>query len=87
MKPVYLGGVRGYQSAVYRPGTGWSGSESHRHSGHQPAVYNKIRPAHACPLTVARRRRPGLKTKAAIVATVVALAGLLTLVFSGAAQL
>ncbi len=87
MKPVYLGGVRGHQSAVYRPGLGWSGTEGHRHIGRQPAVFKKSQMIRACPLTVAHRRRPGLKTKAAIVAIVVVVAGLLTLVLSGAAQL
>ena len=87
MKPVYLGGVRGYQSAVYRPGIGWSGSQSHGHSHHQPSVFKKNQLARPCPLTIARRRRPGLKTKTAIIATMAALAGLLTLVLTGAAQL
>jgi hypothetical protein len=87
MKPAYLGGVRGYQSAVYRPGLGWSGADSHRHAGHQPAVFKRNQSLHVCPLTVAHRRRPGLKTKTAIIAIVAAVAGLLTLVLSGAAQL
>jgi hypothetical protein len=87
MKPVYLGGVRGYQSAVYRPGMGWSGSQSHGHGGHQPSVFKKNQALRACPITVSRRRRPGLKTKTAIVAIMVVVAGLLTLVFTGAAQL
>ena len=87
MKPAYLGGVRGYQSAVYRPGMGWSGAEIRRHATHQPAVFKKSQSLHVCPLTVATRRRPGLKTKTAIVATVAAVAGLLALVLTGAAQL
>jgi hypothetical protein len=86
MKPAYLGGVRGYQSAVYRPGMGWTGYESHRHVGHQPAVFKGGRRMHVSPITVATRRRPGLKTKTAIVASVATVAGLLALVFSGIAQ-
>jgi hypothetical protein len=87
MKPAYLGGVRGYQSAVYKPGTGWSGAESRRHSGHQPAVFRKSQPVRVSPMTVAFGRRPGLKTRTAIVATVVAVAGILALVLAGGAQL
>jgi hypothetical protein len=89
MKPAYLGGVRGYQSAVYRPGTGWTGYESHHYGGHQPAVFKKSqsRAMHISPLAVATRRRPGVKTKTAIVASVVSIAGVLALVFTGVAQL
>ena len=86
MKPAYLGGVRGYQSAVYRPGMGWTGYETHRHAGHQPAVFKANRAPHVSPIAVATRRRPGLKTKTAIVASVATIAGLLALVFTGAAQ-
>jgi len=85
MKPVYLGGVRGYQSAVYRPGTGWSGSETHRHFGSRRAP---VRTAPlACPLTVSQQRRPGARTKVAIVAGMATVAGVLTLVLGGGAQL
>jgi hypothetical protein len=87
MKPAYLGGVRGYQSAVYRPGMGWTGYETHRHTGHQPAVFRKDRALHVCPITVATRRRPGLKTKTAIVASIISIAGVLALVFTGVAQI
>jgi hypothetical protein len=89
MKPAYLGGVRGYQSAVYRPGMGWTGFETNRHWGHQPAVFKKSesRAMHVSPLAVATRRRPGLKTKTAIVASVMAIAGVLALVLTGVAQI
>ena len=86
MKPVYLGGVRGYQSAVYRPGVGWSGGEIHRHHSRQPAVFKGNQSMHVSPLAVAYRRRPGLKTKTTILACMAVLAGLLTLVLSGVAQ-
>lgn len=86
MKPAYLGGVRGYQSAVYRPGMGWTGYETHRHAVHQPAVFKKNEPLHVSPLAVATRRSPGLRTKTAIVASVATIAGLLALVFTGVAQ-
>jgi hypothetical protein len=42
---------------------------------------------HVSPLAVATRRRPGLKTKAAIVASVVSISGILALVFTGVAQI
>ena len=87
MKPAYLGGVRGYQSAVYRPGMGWTGYETHRHVGHQPAVFKKNATLHVSPLAVATRHRPGLKTKTAILASVATIAGVLALVFTGVAQL
>jgi len=87
MKPAYLGGVRGYQSAIYRPGTGWSGAESHRHPSRQPAVFKRNQALHVCPLAVARRHRPGLVTKTAIVAVIAGLACFLTLVLSGVTQI
>lgn len=87
MKPVYLGGVRGYQSAVYRPGSGWSVGESQWRPRRQPAVFRKSQALHVCPITVARRHRPGLRTKTLIVAVMAALVGFLTLVLSGVAQL
>ena len=87
MKPAYLGGVRGYQSAVYRPGTGWSGYETRRHMFRQPAVFKKNRTVHLSPMAVATRRRPGLKTKTAIIACVASIAGILALVFTGIAQI
>ncbi len=87
MKPVYLGGVRGYQSAVYRPGAGWSGGDIHRRPVHQPAVHNRPVAFCASPLSVAQRRRPGLKTKTAIIAIMLVIASLLAIVMSGVAQL
>jgi len=86
MKPVYLGGVRGYQSAVYRPGMGWSAAETHRHHGHRPPTLRANQPMRVSPLAVVHRRGPGVRTKTAIVAVLVALAGVLTLVLSGAVQ-
>lgn len=87
MKPVYLGGVRGYQSAVYRPGTGWSAAaETHRHRGYRSPAPMANQPMHVSPLAVVRRPGPGIRTKTAIVAVLVALAGMLTLVLSGAVQ-
>ena len=86
MKPVYLGGVRGYQSVIYRPGQGWSGTQVHRHVGRQPAAL-KRRAAVPVPLTVVSRRRPGLRTKTAIIASMAIVAAILTLVLSGVAHL
>lgn len=87
MKPAYLGGVRGYQSAVYRPGMGWSGATGHHHLRRQPAVFSRKQTLRVCPMAVARRRSPGLVTKTAIVAVMAGLACFLTLVLSGVAQL
>jgi hypothetical protein len=65
---------------------GWTGYETHRHAGRQPAVFKKNQSIHVSPLAVATRRRPGLKTKTAIVASIATIAGLLALVFTGVAQ-
>lgn len=86
MKPAYLGGVRGYQSAVYRPGVGWSSVATYRHQGRQPAVLRKNASVRLSPLAVAYQRRPGLKTRAAIVATVATVAALVAIAFVGSAQ-
>ena len=87
MKPAYLGGVRGYQTAFYRPGMGWSGYETNRRNFRQPAVFRKDRSVHLRPLAVARRRRPGLRTKTVIVASIITIAAVLALVFTGIAQI
>jgi hypothetical protein len=87
MKVAYLGGTRGYQSAVYRPGQGWSGTVSHRRFVRQRRVSKTDRYVHVCPLTVARRRRPGIRTKTFIVSSVVVVAAALTVVLSGGARL
>jgi hypothetical protein len=50
-------------------------------------VFRKDRALHVCPITVATRRRPGLKTKTAIVASIISIAGVLALVFTGVAQI
>ena len=54
---------------------------------HQPTVFKKTQSLHVCPVAVARRHRPGIVTRTAIVAVIAALAGFLTLVLSGVAQL
>jgi hypothetical protein len=87
MKAAYLGGTRGHQSAVYRPGTGWSGRDRHWRVGRQPQAFKKDRHALVCPLTVAHRRRPGLRTKMLIVSSVAVVAALLVLVLYGGFQL
>ena len=86
MKVAYLGGTRGYQSPVYRPGTGWSGTDRRRRFSRQPLAYKKDVHVRVCPLTVAHRRRPGLRTKTFIVSSVVVVATALTVVLSGGAQ-
>ncbi len=87
MKAAYLGGVRGHQAAVYRPGTGWSGIDQGRRFGRQPQAFKNDGRLHVSPLATAHRRRPGLRTKTLIISGVVAVATLLTMVLSGGAQL
>ncbi len=87
MKPIYLGGVRGYQSAVYRPGVGWSGTEIRRHTARRPAAPARKPAVSPYLLTLSRKQRPGTKTKVAILATMVALVAIMALVFAGGAQL
>ena len=87
MKAAYLGGLRGHQAAVYRPGAGWSGNDQVRRFGRQPRAFKNDGHLHVCPLTTTHRRRPGLRAKTLIVSAVLALATLLTMVLSGAAQL
>ncbi|NLE11797.1 MAG: hypothetical protein GX630_09845 [Actinobacteria bacterium] len=86
MKPAYLGGVRGYQSAVYRPGVGWNGVATHHHPARQPAVLRKNRSMRVAPLEVAYQRRPGFKARAAIIASIATVASVLALVFVSSAQ-
>jgi hypothetical protein len=87
MRAGYLGGTRGYQSAVYRPGTGWTSNHRRLHLGLQPSASRRSRRMRVSPLAVARRRRPGLLTKAVIVSGVILVAALLTVVLAGMAQL
>jgi hypothetical protein len=87
MKAAYLGGLRGHQMAVYRPGTGWSGNNQGRRFGRQPQAFKNDGRLHVCPLTTTHRRRPGLRTKTLIVSTVLMVATLLAMVLSGGVQL
>jgi hypothetical protein len=86
MKVAYVGGTGGYRGAVYRPGTGWSGADRRRRFSFRPLAFKKERLVRVCPLTVVHRRRPGLRTRALVVTSVVAVATVLTVVLSGAAQ-
>ena len=86
MKTAYLGGTRGHQAVVYRPGTGWSGSDQGRRFGRQPRAFKSDGRLRVCPLTTVDRRRPGLRTKALIVAAVLVVTTLLAMVLSGGAQ-
>ena len=83
MKSAYLGGTRGHQAAVYRPGIGWSGSDQVRYFRRQPRAFKSDGHLHVTPLTMVHRRRPGLRTKTFIVTTVAAVAALMTMVLSG----
>ena len=85
MKPAYLGGVRGYQSAVHRPSLRLSDAESRR-SMREPAVLRLPRPIPASPLDDVYRRRPGFRAKAFFIASFVTVAGLLAIAFVGSAQ-
>jgi hypothetical protein len=87
MKAAYLGGDRGHQAAVYRPGSGWSGTEQVRRFGRQPQAFKRDGRLHVSPLATAHRRRPGLRTKTLIVTGAVVVATLLAMVFSGGVQL
>jgi hypothetical protein len=86
MKVAYVGGTGGYRGAVYRPGTGWSGTDRRRRFSFRPLAFKKERLVRVCPLTVAHRQRPGLRTRTLIVTMVVAVATVLTVVLSGAAR-
>ena len=85
MKPAYLGGVRGYQSAVHRPRLGLSDAES-RLTMREPTVLRRPRPIQTSPLDELYRRRPGFRTKAFFIASFVTVAGLLAIAFVGSAQ-
>ncbi len=86
MKTTYLGGNRGHQAVVYRPGTGWSGSHQGRHLGRQPRAFKSDGRLRVCPLTMVDRRRPGLRTKALVVAAVLVVTTLLAMVLGAATQ-
>jgi hypothetical protein len=83
---MYLGGTRGYQSAVYRPGVGWSGTDRHHRVGRQPRAFKADRRPQVHPLTVAYRRRPGLRARALIVSSVIVVATVLAVVLTGGAR-
>ena len=85
MKPAYMGGVRGYQSAVHRPGVGLSDLESRRRPLREPAVFTKSRVANARPLEEVCRRR-GFRAKAAFIASVATVAAMVAIAFVGSAQ-
>ena len=81
MKAAYLGGTRGYQSAYYRPGSGWTGTDRRIRFGRTRPVLAMGIGARITPLAMARPRRAGLVTKAVILALVVAIALAMAVVF------
>ena len=87
MKVAYLGGTRGYRSAVYRPGSGWTVTDRRLHSGRGLLPFKRNRYVTTCPLAVARRRRPGPRTKALIVSSIVVVGTVLAVVLTGASRL
>ena len=87
MKAVYVGGVRGYQPAVYRPGAGWTTSSAYPRTVRGSSVFSHRQHANAYPLTVARRRRLSLRARIGLLAFVVIVVALLAVVLRGGAQL
>lgn len=83
MKAAYLGGTRGYQSAYYRPGSGWTGTDRRRRFGRSRTVLATGAGARIYPLATSRPRRPGLMTKAVILALVVAISLAMAVVLGG----
>ena len=84
MRPTYMGGVRGYQSAVHRPGMGPGGSMNRRRLVHEPAVFKKSRAATLDSHEEVRRR--GFRTKAAFIASFATVAAVVAIAFVGSAQ-
>jgi hypothetical protein len=76
MKIGYLGGMRGYQTAVYRPGSGWTSRRGIVRFGRRPRAFYLHGLLSVAPMTVARRRQPGVRTRITIVASVI-VAGVL----------
>lgn len=86
MKAAFVGGTRGYRSAVYRPGSGWTVTDRRSVSSRRLRVLKKDRYVSTCPLAVARRRHPGLRTKTLVVSGVIVVATVLTVVLSGGSR-
>jgi hypothetical protein len=82
MKAAYLGGTRGYQSTLYRPGYGWSGTDRRRRFGRSRPVLAGGS-ARLSPLAITHRRRPGILTKMVILTVVVAVSLALAVVLGG----
>jgi hypothetical protein len=87
MKAVYIGGVRGYQPAIYKPGMGWTTSSAGHRIDRGPAVFSHRTYVNACPLAVARRRRLGLRAALALLAFVLIIIALVALALKGGAWL
>ena len=83
MKVGYLGRMRGYQTAVYRPGRGWTSRRSAIRFGRRSRAFYLDGTFKVAPLTVARRRQPGLGTHITIVASVIVAALLVGLSLGG----
>ena len=83
MKAAYLGGTRGYQSAYYRPGSGWTETARRRRCGRVRPVLATANGARITPLAMARPHRPGLVTKAVILTLIVAIALAMAVVLGG----
>jgi hypothetical protein len=83
MKISYLGGMRGYQTAIYRPGSGWTSRRGTVRFGRRPRAFHLDGLSFLAPITVARRRQPGLATRITIVASVITAAVLVGLSLGG----
>jgi len=80
VKTAYLGGTRGSQSSIYRPGTGWS--QVDRRISLRRCPPDSMKHSGIClqPMTISQKRRPGIGAKLLIVTTVVLVALLLAVV-------
>jgi len=86
VKAAYLGGMRG-QSAVYRPGIGWSGSDRRRRLNRRPAAAIQRRSVFVNRPTGMEQRRSGWKTRVLILFSVAGIAAGLTVVLGGGFRL
>jgi hypothetical protein len=85
---TYLGGSKRYETAYYRPGSGWTPPAGHKKHGRmRPAMAAGARGARVTPLTTASPRRPGFVTRAIIVGVVISVTVALATVLGGAVGL
>jgi hypothetical protein len=83
MNTVQVGGITGRQSAAYRPGTGWSAGSGYSRSVRGPVMLSRGLRRNLGLVTVARRRRLGLRVTLGLVALTVTVASALVLALRG----